>query len=163
MSVFLHADNCSGQKKNNLMMQYLLWRVQTNRRSNITLSFLVTGHTKFSPDWCFGLFKRLYRRTYVGSITHIAEVVEKSAVCNTAQIVSAEDGNVIVPSYDWSTYLTPHFKRINGIKGYHHFRFSNAHPNIVFVKEHADTEEISLSITKMPVVVDNLHQCNSLG
>ena len=84
----------------------------------------------------------------MGCITDIAEVVKKSAVCNTAQIVSAEDGNVIVPSYDWSSYLTPNFKRINGIKSYHHFRFSNAHPNIVFVKEHADTEEISLSITK---------------
>ena len=133
--MFLHADNCSGQNKNYLMIQYLLWRVQTNRHSNITLSFLVTGHTKFSPDWCFGLFKRLYRRTYVGCITDIAEVVEKSAVCNTAKIISAENGNVIVPSYDWSTYLTPHFKRINGIKGYLHFHFSKAHPNIVFVKE----------------------------
>ena len=27
--VQLHADNCSGQNKNNAMMQYLLWRVMT--------------------------------------------------------------------------------------------------------------------------------------
>ena len=23
--VFLHADNCAGQNKNNVMMQYLMW------------------------------------------------------------------------------------------------------------------------------------------
>ena len=53
--VHLHADNCSGQNKNSCMMQYLMWRVLTGRHKNITLSFLLTGHTKFSCDWCFGL------------------------------------------------------------------------------------------------------------
>ena len=65
--VFLHADNCSGQNKNNFMLWYLAWRAMTGRHTQITLSFLVVGHTKFSPDWCFGLFKRLYRRTKLGA------------------------------------------------------------------------------------------------
>ncbi len=65
---------CTGQNKNNAMVQYLLWRSMTNRHTNITLSFLVVGHTKFSPNWCFGLLKRLYRRTVVGSLNDIAEV-----------------------------------------------------------------------------------------
>ncbi len=56
------------------MVQYLLWRCMTKRHTRITLSFLVVGHTKFSPDWCFGLLKRLYRRTVVGSLMDIAEV-----------------------------------------------------------------------------------------
>ena len=77
--VFLHADNCCGQNKTNAMIQYLAWRVLTNRHSSITLSFLVVGHTKFSPDWCFGLFKRTYRRTKVGSLQSIAKVVNESA------------------------------------------------------------------------------------
>ncbi len=66
--VYLHADNCTGQNKNNAMVQYLAWRVLTKRHTKITLSFLVVGHTKFTPDWCFGLFKRLYRRTSIGSL-----------------------------------------------------------------------------------------------
>ena len=49
--VHLHVDN---QKKNNCMMQYLIWQVLTNRHTSIILSFLVVGHTKFSPDWCLG-------------------------------------------------------------------------------------------------------------
>ena len=54
--------------------------------------FLVVGYTKFSPDWCFGLFKRLYRRTSVGSLKGIADVVESSAQCNKSQLVVEEDG-----------------------------------------------------------------------
>ena len=85
---FLHADNCCGQNKNNCMVHYLVWCTLTNRHSNITLSFLPVGHTKFSPDWCFGLLKRQYRRTKVGSLQAIAEVVSKSAECNHTQLVS---------------------------------------------------------------------------
>lgn len=48
----LHADNCSGQNKNSCMMWYLMWRVLTGRHVTITLSFLLTGHTKFSCG-CF--------------------------------------------------------------------------------------------------------------
>ncbi len=92
MEVFLHADNCTGQNKNNAMIHYLLWRVQTGKHTRITLSFLVVGHTKFSPDLCFGLFKRLYRRTKVGSLMTTAQVVNTSAECNTAQLVTKTDG-----------------------------------------------------------------------
>ena len=64
----------------------------------IVISFLVVGHTKFAPDWCFGLLKRLYRRTKLGSMKGIAEVVENSADCNYSQLVSSEDGSTIVPT-----------------------------------------------------------------
>ena len=85
---FLHADNCSGQNKNNCMIQYLTWRALTKRHTSITLSFLVVGHTKFSPDWCFGLFKRRFRfRTKVGSLRSLAQVVDESAKCNFPQLV----------------------------------------------------------------------------
>ena len=56
--VHLHVDNCGGQNKNNAMVGYLLWRVLTGLYKNIILSFMITGHTKFSPDWCFGLLKK---------------------------------------------------------------------------------------------------------
>ena len=42
--VFLHADNCTGQNKNNCMVQYSAWRVMTNQHFNITPSFLPIGH-----------------------------------------------------------------------------------------------------------------------
>ena len=84
---FLHTDNCTGQNKNNCMVQYLVWRALTKRHTSITLSFLVVGHTKFSPDWCFGLFKCHFRRTKIGSLKGIAQAVNDSAECNFAQLV----------------------------------------------------------------------------
>ena len=47
----LHADNCAGQNKKNTMLQYLMWRVLSGLHKTISLSFMITGHTKFSPDW----------------------------------------------------------------------------------------------------------------
>lgn len=88
--VFLHTDNCTGQNKNNAMVQYLVWRTLTKRHTHITLSFLPVGHTKFSPDWCFGLFKRLYRRTRVGSLQAIAQVANNSADCNFPSLCHAK-------------------------------------------------------------------------
>ena len=78
-NLHLHADNCSGQNKNRYIMQYLAWRVLSGLIKCITLSFLVIGHTKFSPDWCFGLFKQAYRRMKIGCLDDIVQVVEKSA------------------------------------------------------------------------------------
>ena len=146
--VYLHADNCTGQNKNNALIQYFMWRTLTSQHTSITYSFLIVGHTKFSPDWCFGLFKRLYRRTKVGTIADIASVVEKSAVCNVPQVCCDENGIVSVPSYDWFSFLAPHFKRINGIKKYHHFRFTSNNPGVVFMKEYSDSEEESLELLK---------------
>ena len=103
--VFLHADNCTGQNKNSTMMQYLLWRCLTGRHKRITISFLVVGHTKFAPDWCFGLFKRLFRRSKVGTLSGVADIVEKSAKCNFAQLVCSEDGEVIVPVFNWTSFF----------------------------------------------------------
>ena len=80
----LHADNCSGQNKNHFVMQYLAWQVLVGLNETIMLSFLVVGHTKFSPDWCFGLFKQAYRRAKIGCLEDIVKVVESSAVVNHA-------------------------------------------------------------------------------
>ena len=102
----LHADNCVGQNKNHYVMAYLTWRVLTGLHKGIKISFLLVGHTKFAPDWCFGLFKRLYKRTEITSLDDIAQVVERSAQCNHAQVVGHLDGTSVVPFYNWSGSLT---------------------------------------------------------
>ncbi len=103
--VCLHADNCCGQNKNNIMVQYLLWRTLTNIHSKILLSFLIVEHTKFSPDWCFGLLKQKYRKTDIGSLDSLGKCVDASAGCNHTQFVGMSDGTLIVPIFDWSSFL----------------------------------------------------------
>ena len=67
----------------------------TNQHSQITLFFMIPGHTKFSPDWCFGLVKKWYRKTKVGGLTDLCGVVTDSAVVNSAQPTGLEDGSVV--------------------------------------------------------------------
>ena len=102
--------------------------------------FLVVGHTKFAPDRCSGLFKRYYRRTKISSLKGISQVEKDSAHCNFAQLVSDESGATIVPTSDWTDLFAPHLKVAN-IKKYHHFRCDSSQPEVVFIKEHADTDE----------------------
>ena len=64
------------------------------------------GHTKFAPDWCFGLLKQKFRKTKVGCLDDIVKVVNDSSVVNHAQLVGKEDGTIIVPQYDWATLCT---------------------------------------------------------
>ena len=52
--ILLH---CVGQNKNNAFIFFLLWRVMTGKEKDITLSFMVAGHKKFSCDRFFGLIK----------------------------------------------------------------------------------------------------------
>ena len=139
------------------MLQYLAWRVMTGQHTQITLSFLVPGHTKFAPDWCFGLFKRLYRKTKVGSLMDIVQVANNSASCNFAQLVTDEDGTTMVPNFDWANFFAPHMKKIVDIKKLHHFRFSADEPGVVYTKLSCNTSEKREELVKDRSSPDPLH------
>ena len=105
--VHLHADNCVGQNKNNTMLHYLMWWVMFGLHK---LSFLVVGHTKFSPDWCFGLLKQRFRRTKVDCLKDLEQVVDSSAQANVPQLVGTQSGEVVVPVFDWTAMLYGHLR-----------------------------------------------------
>ena len=144
--VHLHADNCVGQNKNNTMIQYLCWRVLCGLHSTVTLSFMVVGHTKFSPDWCFGLLKQRYRRSRVGCLDDVVKVVEESATCNTAQLVGTQDGQTVVTTYDGAAMLGRHLRKIKGVKKFRHFRFDSSTPGVVHVRHEAEGVETTLDL-----------------
>ena len=102
---------------------------------------MITGHTKFSHDWCFGLLKKRYRHTKVGELTDLIDVVNQSPVVNVAQPTGSADGQVVVPTYDWLEFFTPYLK-VTGIKKLHHLRFESASTGCIFVKERAGSEEV---------------------
>ncbi len=75
----LHADNCVGQNKNNYLMWYLMWRVMNGLHEKITLTFMPPGHTKFSPDSYFGLFKIKYRKSTIDSLGDLVACVSHAS------------------------------------------------------------------------------------
>ena len=129
----------------------------SGRHKEITLSFMLVGHTKFAPDWCFGLFKHKFRRTFVSSLEEVADVVNKSADVNVAQLVGTQAGEPIVPVYDWAFYFGGHFRTVPQLKLYHH---SNSQPGTVVLKEFMDSVEKSYTLvvddewsTELPLVI----------
>lgn len=129
-------------------MQYLAWRVWSGRNKKAEISFMLVGHTKFAPDWCFGLIKQKFRRTKMGCLEDIVRVVNESSVVNHAQLVGREDGTVIVAQYNWSDFFSRFFKRnaFTGIKSLHHLIFSEDKPGVALVRERTDTEEKQLTL-----------------
>ena len=153
-SVHLHADNCSGQNKNNYFVWYLAWRTILQLHRSVRYSFLIAGHTKFAPDRCFCIIKKSYKQNYISSIYEFANMVElSSSGVNKAQLVGTHDGTVIVPVYDWCSYLEQYFKRLPNIKSYHHFRFNKEEPGRIYFKESDLSPEQSLMLLKNPAIL----------
>ena len=115
---------------------------------NITLSFMMVGHTKFAPDWCFGLVKRRLRRERVSCLKDLVTVVEASAEANVAELVGYEDGTCLIPVFNWSEFLAPHFKKVPRLKTYHHMSIRHEALGIMSLKVAADSREEQLQLLR---------------
>ena len=120
---------------------------------------MLTGHTKSSCDWCFGLFKRLFRKTKVDCLEDIAQVVSNSAKGNIPQLCGNEKGEMFVTFYDWTSFLKQFFRKVKQIKKYHNFSFSHD-SGILKIKEFSDSETVeqnllvrSPSMDEMPTTI----------
>ncbi|XP_062603492.1 uncharacterized protein LOC134282462 [Saccostrea cucullata] len=140
----LHADNCSGQNKNQYVLAYLCWRVMTGRHEEIEYSMQIPGHTRCLVDSGFAHIRKLYRRSDVDSLGQFQTLINKSAVSNEA--VLFQTGTWQWRS--WKVFLSSHFTALRGIRQYHHFRFSAENPWSVSVRERVDSEEKLVSIRK---------------
>jgi len=132
-----NADNCVGQNKNNTVLQYLMWRVVTGLSSRIELAFMISGHTKFGPDYGFGIFKRLYRHAEVNSVDEVCNLMSGSKLL-IAEPVGTEQGEVRIPCYDWQSKFAS-LGKISGIKQNHHFSFDRVKPNVCSVRTYAQS------------------------
>ena len=148
--LYLHADNCVGQNKNNCTIQYLMWRVISGLNDSIELSFILSGHTKFSPDRFFGVFKKAFRRSSVSTISEVAAVVDRSTTTgqNKYQLIRSPDGSTLVSFFKWSVHFTRFFKSIPNITTYHNFRMKSSHPGTVFLRTYSDSDEAQWTILK---------------
>jgi len=148
--VLLTADNCVGQNKNNAVIQYLMYRVITGKHKSITLSFMLVGHTKFSPDGYFGLIKKRYRRSKVYTYDHLVDVINSSTTggFNTCQRYRDSQGGEVIRFRKWSVWLGQIFKKLPEITKYQHFRTKANTLGEIAVKESVDAEEKTFALLK---------------
>ncbi len=67
-----------------------------------------TGHTKFSCDQAFGLFKKSFQRTACSSLEDVCNVVTNSTMpprMNFPILVADSNGKVQVPVFNWQQYF----------------------------------------------------------
>lgn len=146
----LNADNCIGQNKNNAMIQYICWRVLTCKNKSVSLSFMLAGHTKFSPDRFFGLVKRQYRRAAADTLEDLGRIVRESSFAgkNIPQFTTDMLGQRHVHWYDWVSFLGQFFRPIPNMTSYHHFTLREENPGIVILKKYCDSKEDTFNILK---------------
>ena len=132
-------------KKNNFL-RYCAWRVLSDLHRSMTISFMLVGHTKFSPDWFFGLLKQRFRHTFVSSLQDLFDVVNTSADVNVAQLVGTQDGKVIIPSYDWAFFLGERFRKVPQMKSYHRFFFSGRSLGNVVLNQFSNSDSSSFKM-----------------
>jgi hypothetical protein len=147
----LHADNCTGQNKNNYVIWYLMWRVMNGLHRRIHLSFMVPGHTKFAPDRYFGLFKIRYRRSTIDDLEDVVRCVNE---CTTdskavAQVYGEHLGLPKEFEYRcWDSYLATYFKPVDSLLNYNYFGFDAAKPGCIELRVAPDDIPLEVNILK---------------
>jgi len=141
----LNADNCVGQNKNHIIYLLKCWRVLSGLHKKIRLHFLVVGHTKFSPDYGAGVFKKLFRWTPCAVPEDVADCAKKSTILESVITGSTDGKESFVPMYDWQTKFSK-FKTVPNLKKFHLFEFSSDKPGIVTCQEHSNAAPVTFTI-----------------
>lgn len=141
------CDNCSGQNKNNLSLWFWSWLIMLGWYEDITINFMIPGHTKFICDSFFGHIKKVYWKHKVNTINDINDIINNSSEGNEAILYDNEKNWIW---YDFSTFLKDNFIPLPNIKQYQHFRFSNLPDDIgkVFISKESGGKETSFKLLK---------------
>ena len=86
-------------------------------------------------------------------MSDIAELVDACSTANRSPLISDEAGNVFVPTFDWSTFLSTGFQKVKGIKEMQHFSFAADRLGVVLMKKEWEgpTTELVLKQGDLPV------------
>lgn len=118
--LIIYPDNCGAQNKNNYLLWFFSWlSYHCSIFEEVEISFLITGHTKFSPDRHFGYAKsNLNKSDNIKAFLGTIDVIKSSA---TNQLVipvgelSTNNSNALV--YDWKKFLISIYRKaLSGMK-----------------------------------------------
>ena len=113
----LIMDNCGGQNKNNTVIKACAYFVEVGWFKEVSINFLIKGHTKNSCDRCFNLLKQQYHKNNVYSFSHCLEVLRS---CPLVEVIDATD-----LSYEWSKLLNSFYMNVvsGTVQKNHIFKF----------------------------------------
>ena len=130
--IIIWCDNCTGQNKNNMLMQYCAFRVSSGLNSFVSVNFMLPGHTKFVCDRFFGVFKRAWHNCEADT------VVQAMAVCAVAspdnRLIAVDASDIGMMFKNWQSRFQG-CTAIPSIKSHHHFRFLASTPWIAWFSD----------------------------
>jgi hypothetical protein len=138
------CDNCVGQNKNNYSLFFYLWLIDRGIYDEIEMNFMISGHTKFICDGCFGLIKILYRKSKVNTVDDVVSVINRSTIINFNIAQHYFNGKGF-QYYDFKTYFQ-RFKKLSNIQKYHHFYFTSQHPGVIFYKDKLEDDYKNIKV-----------------
>ncbi len=109
--VHLFLDNASSTNKNCYTVAWALEMVQQDKLAFVRISFLIAGHTKFSPDLLFSNIAQTYNRSDVFTTLELGDIISRYSSITIA------DGTMVL---DWRSALTKYAK-LPGIRSLHYF------------------------------------------
>lgn len=113
--IHLFLDNTASTNKNYFMMGWAYEMVQQKSIDFIQLSFLIAGHTKFSPDLLFSKVAKSYNRSDVFTTEELKEII------STYAEVIIDEGALVC---DWRNPIANKFSKLPGIRSLHDFIFA---------------------------------------
>ena len=112
--IHLFLDNAGSTNKNMYVMAWAMEMVQHHKFDVAWISFMITGHTKFSVDQLFSRIAQSYNRSDVFTIAELGNVAEP--YCS----VKIDTGGIVK---QWRSFLTK-YTNIPGIQSFHNFVFA---------------------------------------
>jgi hypothetical protein len=112
---------------------------------NITINFMIPGHTKFICDSFFGKIKKTFRDNNINTIDDVENIINKSASVN----IGLKYNNGIGWNwYDFQGFFSQNFINCPHIKDYYHFRFSKLPQDLgkVYCSKKSGGDEISFNL-----------------
>ena len=136
ITIHLHADNCCGQNKNNMVVQFFVLLVKVGFLRHVEMKFLVKGHTHCSVDGGHGIIKKEWRKHNVFTIEQAVKVVEGSS-----PIAGLHYATILKPNdfFDWEKLLSKYFKKLSNLLSFQYFEMDSARPGIIrYRRQHND-------------------------
>jgi hypothetical protein len=133
LTIHLHADNCCGQNKNNLVMQFLERLVYLSFLKHVELKFMIRGHTHCTIDGGHGIIKKEWRKRDIFNIEQAAQAIQESSPIAGMQCAIILRSDTF---FDWEQLFTKCFKKLPNILSFQEFEMDAARPGILRYREH---------------------------
>ncbi len=137
--LYFAADNCSGQNKNQYVLQFLCLAIELGWADNIYFDFMVAGHTKFGPDRWFGMIGKHIIGLDAWNMYDLVSNIS-GAFKHQHTVKDLTNENCV----NFKPFLQKNYKKPDfAVSEHYHFWFSKDHKGCVRIKSSCEQSEWS--------------------